>query len=84
MGDRRGRRSTSASCLSLATFSKGWQRPPLSAIVGRADLARQFEEVFVSSTFGGDTLALAAARATIDEYRRLPVIAHLWAAGKRF
>ena len=69
----------------LATFGKGMANGlPLSAIVGRADLARQFEEVFVSSTFGGDTLALAAARATIDEYRRQPVIAHLWAAGKRF
>ena len=69
----------------LATFGKGMANGlPLSAIVGRADLAGQFEEVFVSSTFGGDTLALAAARATIDEYRRQPVIAHLWAAGKRF
>jgi len=40
--------------------------------------------VFVSSTFGGDTLALAAARATIDEFQRKPVIAHLWAVGRRF
>jgi glutamate-1-semialdehyde aminotransferase len=40
--------------------------------------------VFVSSTFGGDTLALAAARATIDEYRRKPVIERLWTAGRRF
>jgi glutamate-1-semialdehyde aminotransferase len=69
----------------LATFGKGMANGlPLSAIVGRAELARQFEEVFVSSTFGGDTLALAAARATIDEYRRQPVIAHLWSAGRRF
>jgi glutamate-1-semialdehyde aminotransferase len=69
----------------LATFGKGMANGlPLSAIVGRAELARQFEEVFVSSTFGGDTLALAAARATIDEYRQKPVIAHLWAAGRRF
>jgi glutamate-1-semialdehyde aminotransferase len=69
----------------LATFGKGMANGlPLSAIVGRAELARQFEEVFVSSTFGGDTLALAAARATIDEYERQPVIKHLWAAGRRF
>jgi glutamate-1-semialdehyde aminotransferase len=69
----------------LATFGKGMANGlPLSAIVGRADLGRQFEEVFVSSTFGGDTLALAAARATIDEYRRQPVIEQLWAAGRRF
>jgi glutamate-1-semialdehyde aminotransferase len=69
----------------LATFGKGMANGlPLSAIVGYADLMREFEDVFVSSTFGGDTLALAAARATIDEYRRQPVIAHLWAAGRRF
>lgn len=69
----------------LATFGKGMANGlPLSAVVGRAELARQFEEVFVSSTFGGDTLALAAARATIDEYQRQPVIAHLWTAGRRF
>jgi glutamate-1-semialdehyde aminotransferase len=69
----------------LATFGKGMANGlPLSTVVGRAELARQFEEIFVSSTFGGDTLALAAARATIDEYRRLPVIDRLWAAGRRF
>ena len=69
----------------LATFGKGMANGlPLAALVGRADFARQFEDVFVSSTFGGDTLALAAARATIDEYRQQPVIAHLWAAGRRF
>jgi glutamate-1-semialdehyde aminotransferase len=69
----------------LATFGKGMANGlPLSALVGRANFARQFEDVFVSSTFGGDTLALAAAGATIDEYRQKPVIAHLWAAGRRF
>jgi len=69
----------------LATFGKGMANGlPLSAVVGRSELMREFEDVFVSSTFGGDTLALAAARATIDEYRRRPVIAHLWAAGRRF
>ena len=69
----------------LATFGKGMANGlPLSAVVGRAELMREFEDVFVSSTFGGDTLALAAARATIDEFQRKPVIAHLWAVGRRF
>ena len=45
---------------------------PLSAVVGRADLMREFEEIFVSSTFGGDTLALAACIATMDEYADAP------------
>ena len=69
----------------LATFGKGMANGlPLSAVVGRRELMGELEDVFVSSTFGGDTLALAAARATIEEYRRQPVIRHLWAAGRRF
>jgi glutamate-1-semialdehyde aminotransferase len=69
----------------LATFGKGMANGlPLSAVVGRAELMREFEEIFVSSTFGGDTLALAACRATLDEYRRRPVIEHLWRMGRRF
>jgi glutamate-1-semialdehyde aminotransferase len=69
----------------LATFGKGMANGlPLSALVGRTELMREFEDIFVSSTFGGDTLSLAAAKATIDEYQRTPVIAHLWAAGRRF
>jgi glutamate-1-semialdehyde aminotransferase len=68
----------------LATFGKGMANGlPLSAVVGRAEFMREIDDVFVSSTFGGDTLALAAAGATIDEYREKPVIAHLWAAGQR-
>jgi glutamate-1-semialdehyde aminotransferase len=69
----------------LATFGKGMANGlPLAAVVGRAELMREFEDVFVSSTFGGDTLALAAARATLDEYARQPVIEHLWRMGRRF
>src|SRR5262249_42191363 len=69
----------------LATFGKGMANGlPLSAVVGRAELMREFEDIFVSSTFGGDTLALAACRATLHEYRRQPVIEHLWRMGRRF
>jgi len=69
----------------LATFGKGMANGlPLAAVVGRAELMREFEDIFVSSTFGGDTLALAAARAVLAEYRRRPVIEHLWKIGRRF
>jgi glutamate-1-semialdehyde aminotransferase len=69
----------------LAVFGKGMANGlPLAAVVGRAELMNEFEEVFVSSTFGGDTLALAACRATLDEYARAPVIEHLWRMGRRF
>ena len=69
----------------LATFGKGMANGlPLAAVVGPAGLMNEFEEIFVSSTFGGDTLALAACAATIDEYRRRAVIEHLWRVGRRF
>jgi len=69
----------------LATFGKGMANGlPLAAVVGRAELMREFDDVFVSSTFGGDTLALAACLATLDEYKRKPVIEHLWRVGRRF
>src|SRR5215468_2134626 len=69
----------------LATFGKGMANGlPLAAVVGPRELMREFEDVFVSSTFGGDALALAACRATLDEYARRPVIEHLWRMGRRF
>jgi len=57
---------------------------PLASVVGRREYMREFEEIFVSSTFGGDTLALAACQATLDEYDRRPVVAHQWQMGRRF
>ncbi len=56
---------------------------PISAIVGRRDIMKLFDEVFFSFTFGGETLSLAAARATIETMRREPVIAHLWEQGRQ-
>jgi len=68
----------------LATFGKGMANGlPLAAVVGRTELMREFDDVFVSSTFGGDTLALAACVATLDEYRDKRVIDHLWRIGRR-
>jgi glutamate-1-semialdehyde aminotransferase len=47
---------------------------PLSAIVGRYELIKHFEEsVFFSTTHGGEALSLAAALATMDEIERSDV-----------
>jgi len=44
---------------------------PLSAVVGRRDIMKLMEEgVFASSTFGGETLSLAAALKTIEELEK--------------
>lgn len=52
----------------LASFGKGMGNGyAISAVVGRKDLLQQIEEgVFVSTTFGGDSVPMAAALATIS------------------
>ena len=68
----------------LACFGKGMANGyPLAAVVGRRDIMELFDEVFFSFTFGGETLALAAAAATITELSGKNVIAHLWEQGQR-
>lgn len=59
----------------LATFGKGMANGfPLSAIVGRREHMRRMEDIFFSTTFGGETLSLAAAKAVLDRLRddRIP------------
>jgi glutamate-1-semialdehyde 2,1-aminomutase/spore coat polysaccharide biosynthesis protein SpsF len=66
----------------LACFGKGLGNGlPISAVVGTRDLMTEFERVFISMTFGGDVLALAAARAVLDEVMQRPVVEYLWDIG---
>lgn len=66
----------------LATFGKGLANGfPLSALVGRAGPMKLLEEVFVSTTFGGETLSLAAAGAVLDKLEREPVLETIAARG---
>jgi len=68
----------------LACFGKAMANGmPLSAVVGRAEIMHGMEEIFFSTTFGGETLSLAAAIAVIDKMRREPVIETLWRTGER-
>lgn len=68
----------------LASFGKSLGNGmPISAVVGRADVMAEMEEIFFSSTFGGETLSLAAAIAVIDKMRQEPVIQTLWDTGER-
>lgn len=67
----------------LATFGKGLANGyPVAAIAGRADVMKLMEEIFFSFTFGGETLSLAAARATLDKLVREPVVATLKQRGE--
>ena len=68
----------------LAVFAKGLSNGvPLSCYLGRRDLMERVADVVVSSTFGGDTLGLAAARAVLDVYDRQDVIGVLWERGRQ-
>ena len=66
----------------LACFGKAMANGyPLAAVVGGRDLMMIFDEIFFSGTFGGDVLALAACRATVNEMKSKNVIAHNWRIG---
>jgi len=56
---------------------------PISAVVGPRALMRLFDEIFYSFTFGGDAVALAAARATIERIAETNVIGQLWNRGRQ-
>ncbi len=59
----------------LATFGKGMSNGyPLSAVAGKADIMQLMEEIFFSFTFGGETLSLAAANATMTKLQEEPVL----------
>lgn len=62
----------------LAVFGKAMANGmPISAITGPADLMAYFEDIFVSGTFGGEALSLAAAIATIDKLEAEDIPAQL-------
>ena len=66
----------------LACFGKAMANGlPISAVVGRRDIMQLMEDVFVSGTFGGETLSIAAAIATIDKLASENVVERLWKRG---
>jgi glutamate-1-semialdehyde 2,1-aminomutase/spore coat polysaccharide biosynthesis protein SpsF len=56
---------------------------PISAVGGRWDVMRQFEDVFVSMTHGGEALSLAAAAAVLDAVAKPEVLSGIEALGSR-
>ena len=68
----------------LATFGKGLSNGfPLSAIAGKAEIMKLMEEIFFSFTFGGETLSLSAALATLNKLEREPVIETIGEQGRK-
>lgn len=68
----------------LACFGKAIANGyPLSAVVGPREIMKTFDETFFSFTFGGETISLAAAQATMKEIADKNVIAYLWEQGEK-
>jgi len=66
----------------IAIFGKGMANGyPVSAVTGRAEIMKLMEEVFFSFTFGGETLSLAAALATMTKLQQEQVVKTLWEQG---
>jgi len=64
----------------MATLGKGMANGmPISAVVGKRELLNQINDgVFISTTFGGETLSLAAALKTIEILERPDSFKHIW------
>ncbi|MEX0764800.1 MAG: aminotransferase class III-fold pyridoxal phosphate-dependent enzyme [Nitrosopumilaceae archaeon] len=54
---------------------------PLSAVVGKEEYMKSFDDVFFSTTYASETLSLAASRATITEFIEKPVVRKMWDIG---
>lgn len=68
----------------LACFGKAMANGlPISAVVGKREIMTLFDDIFFSGTFGGDALALAACKATIQEMQSSNTIKHVWSVGQR-
>jgi glutamate-1-semialdehyde aminotransferase len=66
----------------LATFGKGITNGmPLGILAGKAEYMKEFDKVFLSSTYAPEALTLAAASATIDFYKKFNVIDSIWDKG---
>jgi glutamate-1-semialdehyde 2,1-aminomutase len=68
----------------LATFGKGMANGyPISALVGKKEIMKVMEDIFFSFTFGGETLSLAAALATMQKMESEPVLETLYSQGSK-
>jgi glutamate-1-semialdehyde 2,1-aminomutase len=69
----------------MATFSKAIANGyAISVLVGRRDIMASLKQTHVSSTFYTNSIAMAAAVATLERLRQGDVIPHLWQIGQAF
>ena len=67
----------------LAIWGKGIANGmPLGAITGKSEYMSKFEDVFYSTSYGGEALSLAASLAVLNEIDSKPVIEYCWSIGR--
>jgi glutamate-1-semialdehyde 2,1-aminomutase len=67
----------------LSTFGKGVTNGmPLGILTGKKEYMKEFDKVFLSSTYAPEALTLAAASANIDFYIENNVIDAIWKKGE--
>ena len=68
----------------ISTFGKAIANGmPLAATVGKRAIMELAAELWITSTFGGEALSLAAALATIQELEKPGTLERLWANSER-
>ena len=69
----------------LSTFGKAAANGmPLSIVAGRKDIMTEVDkDIFISTTFGGECLSLAAGIAVMNELKNQDVTEKIWRLGKR-
>ncbi|HEY1619531.1 MAG TPA: aminotransferase class III-fold pyridoxal phosphate-dependent enzyme [Streptosporangiaceae bacterium] len=56
---------------------------PIAAVAGRREMFRDFDRAYISGTYAGETLSLAAARVVLDTIASGEALATIAAAGQR-
>lgn len=54
----------------------------VGAVVGKRDIVSAFDRCFISGTYHGEAVSLAAAKATLQVLRDSPVVDHIWRQGR--
>ncbi len=68
----------------LAAFAKAIANGyPLSAFAGKREYMQTLEKMIITLTHGGETLSLAACKASMEIMQNEPVHEHIFAMGKR-
>jgi len=68
----------------LATFGKGMGNGfPISAVVGKQEIMMLMEEIFFSGTFSGETMSLAATKATLRKIQEKNTLDHIHNLGNK-